>query len=299
MQLNSSYNKNDEVNIFDDEDWNFISADTVNDFGAYEYFSDVKDLNLEDSAFDIFNKILSVILAFALVLILGITTFGIISNRTVEKERQEVESVKDSDTVEISKVEYVDGTEVDGATLSILAHNLNDYFGVLHDGTELSKLNDYCADGSIIAQNDEMYRQNVKYSYDYNDCYSRAIRGFSKYVSYIRIDKALEYQGEYYCYATLTVPYYYGFNDYFRIYASDMRQFFTQEEITSIGVMKYINRALGFNDLPLLQTQYLIKMNKEGKILDDLVIYDVLANSYTQSVNAITGRLGQTVDMTK
>lgn len=298
MQVNTS-TLDEEINIFDDEDWNFISADTVNDFGAYEYFSDVRDLNLEESNLAFLNRILNVILALALVVVLSITVFGVVTNSTIKKEKEEVEKTLSSDTVNISGVEYVDGTEVDGTTMSQLSNNLNMYFGILQNATELSKLNDYCASGSIVAENDAMYRQNTKYSYDYNDCYSRAIRGFSNYISLERVDKILEYEDTYYCYVTLSVPYYYGFNDYFRIYSSDMRQFFTQEELTSIGVMKYINRALGFKDLPLLQTQYLIKMNKEGKIIDDLVIYDICANSYTQSVNAITGRLGQTIDMSK
>lgn len=45
----NSNNMDEELNIFTEDDWDFISQETANEFENFEYFSDVKDINLEDN----------------------------------------------------------------------------------------------------------------------------------------------------------------------------------------------------------------------------------------------------------
>ena len=78
-----------------------------------------------------------------------------------------------------------------------------------------------------------------------------------------------------------------------------MRQFFTQESINNIGVSKYIIRVFGFNDMPLTKSQYLLRLNKDCKIIDDSCILEVCNNAYTTSVNQITSKLGSSVSLAK
>jgi hypothetical protein len=292
--------KEEELDIFDESDWSFISAGTSNDFEMYEYFAEIKDLNLESSGvFDNIGKILNIVLCVMVGVLIVMVAGAYISTTKKTEAVQEATSLSTVEEDTDTTLEYVEGEDVSGDELKGITNTISDYFGVLHDGSDLSALNDYCASGSTVAETEESYRTATQYSYDFNDCYSRAMRGFGQCITLQRVDKVVKSDGQYYCYVTLSVPYYQGFSDYYRVYQSDMRQFFLSEQINSIGVMKYILRVLEFGDMPALQTQYLVKVDANGKITEDMFVQNILLNSYTKSVENITSKLGTTIDIQK
>jgi hypothetical protein len=292
----------EEIDIFSDDDWEFISRETLNEFENFEYFSDVKDVNLEEDSS--INKVLTiVIIALCGVLVV---TLGIILIRSVytsSSARAEVSAVSNIESIENidTTLDYIeDGEEVDNDKLVKCSKTINGYFSELGNSKSLSGLMGYCTDNtSVLGNSESAYRNSVKYSYDYNDCYARSLRGFSKEITLSKVDKVLKKDDKYYCYLTLQAPYFQGFSDYYSKYSADMRQFFTQEQINSIGVMKYIIRVLGFNDLPMLKKQYLLILDSKYKITDDSTIQEICTNCYTYSVDNITSKLGSSIDLSK
>lgn len=294
-------NMDEELNIFTEDDWDFISQDTANEFENFEYFSDVKDINLEDNSTSHKIVTLALIAAVSLLMIMLIIVF-IKSMTTTGNATSEMSSINNMTPSEVQGVtlDYVDGKDVDNKVLTKASETINSYFNTLSTGKNYESLGSQCVDGeSTVSSTERAYQSAIKYSYDYNDCYARCIRGFGKQISLSRLDKVLESDGQYYCYITLSVPHYYKYGDYFGKYSSDMRQFFTQESINTIGVSKYIIRVFGFNDMPVTKSQYLIRLDKKYKIVDDSNILDVCNSAYTTSVSQITSKLGSSVNLAK
>lgn len=294
-------NMDEELNIFTEDDWDFISQETANEFENFEYFSDVKDINLEDNTTTHKIVTIALIASVSLLMLILIAVFikSMTSTGSATSEISSINNMTPSDVQGVT-LDYVEGKEVDNKVLAKTSETINTYFNILGTGKDYDLLKNQCADGgSTVGTTEKTYQSAIEYSYDYNDCYARCIRGFGKQIKLSRVDKVLESDGQYYCYITLDVPHYYKYSDYFGKYSSDMRQFFTQESINTIGVSKYIIRVFGFNDMPLTKSQYLLRLDKNCKIIDDSSILEVCNNAYTTSVNQITSKLGSSVSLAK
>ena len=291
----------EELNIFTEDDWEFISKETINEFENFEYFSDVKDINLEESR-PVHKVIFIALVAFVGVLMSLLIVILIHSLTSTGASTAEINTINEMTPSDVqgTTLDYVDGKDVSNVVLKESSNTINKYFSIVKTGKDYESLKGYCSDaGSTVGTTERNYQSSIEYSFDYNDCYARCIRGFGKQINLSRIDKILESDGVYYCYITLDVPYYYKYSDYFGKYSSDMRQFFTQESINQIGVAKYIIRVFGFNDMPTTKSQYCIRLDKNYKIIDDSNVLEICNKAYTTSVDQITSKLGSSVSLAK
>lgn len=275
----------DNIDIFDESDWDFFdSSDDLELFGDYE-----DDIVLHEHTAMYKTVTYFGIGVFSTILVgAGVYCFDSI---VLERLRPAGESVIYSS----NKLTRVDGNAVSSAVEVSINKLVSNYFGVLSGNLDLSELNGYCLDGSSVYSLEEKYRQESKYSYDSNDCYSRAIKAFSSYISLSRVTSVVEKDGVFFVYVDVTIPDVNELSEYYNKGSADMSFYFKSNAITSINISKYMLKTLSNKDLPVRTTELQFEVIDVDDVLvirSDSALQSYCTEPYINSISSIVDILG-------
>lgn len=282
----------EELNLFDESDWNFLNVQSGSNL---EYFNDIRDDDFRKRGInDVIRYFVVTLIVCSIFLILGVWLYSITVGRHVLtdgdansvndtavalKRVQNAEKADDSDFIEISKV-------------------TSSYFNILQVGSSYDVLNNFCLTSSTFYSTEKAYREKMEYSYDTNDCYSRALRCFGKYFSLYKMNEVLVKDDIYYVYANMGYPDDDVLTEYFYIYANDMTKFFNVNSITEQNVVKYIIQLADTYGIPSSTDEVCIKMCKtdsgEFVIMDDSLVTNQCTTSYNYAISQVIKILGGT-----
>lgn len=282
----------EELNLFDESDWNFLN---VQNGSNLEYFNDIRDNDFRKRGInDVIRYFVVTLIVCSIFLILGVWLYNItvgryvltdgdansVNDKVVALQRvKDAEKADDSDFIEISKV-------------------TSSYFNILQVGSSYDVLNNFCLTSSTFYSTEKAYREKMEYSYDTNDCYSRALRCFGKYFSLSKINEVLVKDDIYYVYASMGYPDDDVLTEYFYIYSNDMTKFFNVNSITEQNVVKYIIQLADTYGIPSSTEEVCIKMCKtdsgEFVIMDDSLVTNQCTTSYNYAISQVIKILGGT-----
>lgn len=282
----------EELNLFDESDWNFLNVQSGSNL---EYFNDIRDEDFRKRGInDVIRYFVVTLIVCSIFLVLGVWLYNItvgryvltdgdansVNDTAIALQRvQNAEKADDSDFIEISKV-------------------TSSYFNILQVGSSYDVLNNFCLTSSTFYSTEKAYREKMEYSYDTNDCYSRALRCFGKYFSLSKINEVLVKDDIYYVYASMGYPDDDVLTEYFYIYSNDMTKFFNVNSITEQNVVKYIIQLADTYGIPSSTEEVCIKMCKtdsgEFVIMDDSLVTNQCTTSYNYAISQVIKILGGT-----
>lgn len=294
---------NDEdLNLFDESDWDFLNVKegSIN----FQFFEDVPDTDFtlhEHSKFrivlfTILSSVLGVLVAFCFILGYQIFIEPLLNLSTEEEYQQAITEVDNS------RLKHITGTVVDSSELISVSGVFNNYFYTVSSESNYSDLHNMCLSGSNFAETEERHRTKAKESYDTADCYSRALREFSSYISLDYIDEVVYKDGVYYCYVVLNIPDSESLFDYFMGYKYEMTKFFQTHDLDQVNVTRCLLSLVENNNVPLKSQEYLFKVSKTSSgfvINDDAQVTNICTDAYNLSISNITQILGGTLVRTQ
>lgn len=282
----------EELNLFDESDWSFLE---VQDGCNLEYFNDIRDDDFRKRGTkDVIRYSCIVLVVCSVFLISGVWLYNVTVGRTVLTDG-DASSVADK-VVKLQRVEDADkASDKDFIEISKITSS---YFNILQNGTSYDVLNNFCLTSSTFYTTEKTFREKMEYSYDINDCYSRALRCFGKYFSMSKLNEVLVKDDVYYVYADMGYPDDEVLTEYFYIYASDMTKFFNVNDITEQNVVKYIVQLADTYGIPSSNVEVCIKMCKTDSgdfvIMDDSFVTNQCTTSYTYATSQVIKILGGT-----
>lgn len=274
-----------DLDIFDDSDWDFFACEDEFDmFGEYQDDFLTKEFTKKDKIISCFE-----------VGVLGIFALGVSVYLYSMWSSSRSDYSADSVVVDASSIEYVTGEELSSEDQIIVSRAVSDYFGVYTCNLGLSKLNEYCDGTSKVFACEESYRSKSSYNYDTNDCYSKAIKSFSKYISLVRVNKMVENNGVVYAYCSVNVPDTSQFYDYYQSFAVDLSYHFKSNSLTLINITKYMLKLVNENKVPTRTIEVELQLVDKGNqyvIVSDEVLKDYCIEPYITSISLISDILG-------
>lgn len=290
----SEIKETDIIDVFDDSDWNFLheKASLKGNFILLDGDID-RDFDfahsMKEKVFAIWASVVGVALIISLIVLTVHNLYGDLSTKA-----QYLESVQEK--IISNEIVKVDGEQASSSDLVSISLLFNEYFEVTKTKDNLSRLNNLCVTNSMFASSEESYRENVKHSYDTNDCYARAIKAMVGYISVDTIDEIIVKDDKYYCYIYLKTPDKKQFYEYFLLYSYEMSKYFSTTDIDSINITKYILKRADTGDLPMISEEYVFVLTKtdEGKFLltDDTQVTDICIGSYSEAITNVVTILG-------
>lgn len=292
----------DELNLFDESDWDFLSVEEGS--RNFQFFEDIPDLDFtlqKDSKskivlFTILSSILGVLVSFCFILGYQIFIEPLLDLSTEEEYRQAIEEIDNS------RLKHIVGKSVDSSELIEVSEVFNNYFSVLENQTGYADLHNICLSGSNFAETEERHRTKAKESYDTADCYSRALRGFSSYISLDYVDEVVYKDGVYYCYVVLNIPDSECLFDYFMGYKYEMTKFFQTHDLDQVNITRCLLSLIENNNVPLKSQEYLFKVSKTNSgfiVNDDAQVTNICTDAYNSAISNITQILGGTLVKTQ
>lgn len=279
----------EELNLFDENDWDFLE---VQGGESLEYFNDIRDTDFKKrSKSDALKYAFITIFCCSLLLGSGVWLYDVTVGRKILSEG-DASSVNDK-VVKLKRVE--DGVSVDNDTYAEISKVISSYFNILNNESSYELLNNFCLTSSTFYETEKVYRDKMKYTYDSNDCYARALKCFGSYFSVSKINEILYKDDTYYVYADLSYPDNEVLAEYFYIYANDMTKFFTSNEITEQNIIKYILELSDNYDIPTSSTEICIEFYKNGDdfvFMDDSFVTSQCTSSYNYAVSQVVKILG-------
>ena len=284
----------DSIDIFDDSDWDFLKEKDSLKGNLILLDGDIdRDFDIKHSIKEKLLTVGAIVIAVALIISLVVMTINNLYGG-ISTDRQYNDSVNE---VEVSnKILRVDGEPATSSDLVQISLLFDNYFGITGSESGLSQLDSLCVAGSMFASTEESYRENIKHSYDTNDCYARAIKAMVGYMSVDTINEIIVKDDKYYCYISLKAPDKTALYEYFLNYAYEMSKYFSTSDIDSINVTKYILQRSDTGSFPVTSQEFVFILTKtpEGKFLltDDTQITDICTGSYSESITSIVTILG-------
>lgn len=282
----------EELNLFDESDWNFLNVQSGSNL---EYFNDIRDDDFRKRGInDVIRYFVVTLIVCSIFLILGVWLYNITVGRHVLTDG-DANSVNDT-VVALQRVQ--DAEKADDSDFIEISKVTSSYFNILQVGSSYDVLNNFCLTSSTFYSTEKAYREKMEYSYDTNDCYSRALRCFGKYFSLSKINEVLVKDDTYYVYANMGYPDDDVLTEYFYIYANDMTKFFNVNSITEQNVVKYIIQLADTYGIPSSTEEVCIKMCKtdsgEFVIMDDSLVTNQCTTSYNYAISQVIKILGGT-----
>lgn len=285
----------DEINLFDEKDWDFLSVVDTQD-SNFEYFNDIRDTDFDKrSKFKLKDNIIPIVSMLALLVtctVITINVTGILDNNDYD-EVKGMQSVNQSVTVD-----YVDGVGATSDKFLAISGVLNKYFSCLHNKNSYDSLYDYCSVTSTFADTYSNSVNKVETLYDRSDCYARALREFGSFCTLQRVNKVIVKDNTYYCYANVSIPTSTDVYEYCYLYSYNFTREFSAYLPTEAAVVKYFLELTGDNKVPCSTTEVCFKfVEKDGefKLVDDSFITSTCVDAYTSAVTQITTLLGSSL----
>lgn len=292
--MGNSEFSDENLGLFDEDDWKFLDVPETSK--NYQYFYDVRDSEYTDEHENSKRNTLiqvAVIVFGGIILIYAIVSFY--SSVFLRGASTNADVVNATSEVEETRLVYVDGNQVDNEGWVGISEVFNGYFSATASEMSYTYLDNLCVGGSNLSSTENSYRTSAKASYDTKDCYARALREFSRYITLERVNEIVEKDGIYYCYVQLSIPDSDALYDYYMGYKYEMTKFFGTNLLDYINVTKYMLSITGNNNLPVESKEYLFKVSiidGEYKIIDDSQVTSISTEAYNSSIYIITSILG-------
>lgn len=292
-----------DINVFDDEDWDFFS-----DVGSNTGFDciNVSNAGSCDSRTSKKYKVkrcLSFIgvtlgclfLGFVLIMcIIAITISTMSKVWSQDNGNNEVKQAPKSLVLD----RVAGGEEVNNEEIQGVSSTLSTYFDVLGAEKGYSNLDNFCVDSSVFALLEQTYRTSSKESYDADDCSARALRVFGSCCSLVKIEDVLVKDGIYYCYARVKAPNTEELLAYYRKYNYDMTKFFTTNELSAMTVSQFMLGVVENGDIPTYESEWVFELKYDDdmyKLVDDSQVSDYCTKVYNISVDKVVTLIGGSV----
>lgn len=268
------------LDIFDESDWNFINETNI------EFFEKVEtDFNTRSSMETLKYSIITLLVCLVIGG-LGVYTYKNYILGGVDKE-----IFKD---VEVAVKRVDGGTQIGSEDFLEVSKVVAEYFQVLKSD-KYSELNKYCLVQSTFYESEKLFRDKMEYAFDKNDCYSRALKMFSKFFSVRRVKEVYIKDNTYYAYVDIDYPDNNSLSEYFYIYSADMLKYFNTNDITDSNIVRYILQLASTFGLPTATSEVCIELEKVGGnyiIIDDSFLTTKCTGSYNYAVSQVVKQLG-------
>lgn len=285
-----------DVNIFNEEDWDFFSEAAVAT-EDYEYINTEQTasrrLRLRAFKEALKTGAIAFLIAFVvLVVFVAITATSLTYMSRAMEHQNDVTNkmVQAEHTNQLERIEG--GKEVDNDVLRDISGTLSTYFDVLRVEAGYDNLDNFVSGGSNFTATEAAYRSSTEVSYDVNDCNARILRQLGSCITLNKINDLYEKDGIYYCYASLNVPSTTQLSTYYRGYNYDLTKFFKVNDVSTASVAKFVVTVLNNRDFPIAETEWLFTLKYEDgiyKILDDTEITDYCMRISSSSMTAVIG----------
>lgn len=282
----------DEINIFEEADWDFMSVVDNHDEN-FEYFNDIRDTDFDKRRPFKFSEhwipIVATVCALIVCSSLAIKVSGILDNDDYEAV-QNIASVNQA-----TNSNYVEGVEAESSELIDINKLLADYFTCLNTGSNYDDLYAACATTSNFADTYYAQTNKVQTLYDTNDCYARCLRKFGTLCRLNKINKVLIKDDIYYCYLDVTIPVTTDVIEYIRIYSYNFTKKFASGVLDEGSVVQFLLDTMETSTLPCSSTEIclkVVKKNGEFKLSDDTYITSTCSDAYTTAMSQLSSILG-------
>lgn len=286
----------DELNLFEDTDWNFMSViDTqaVN----YEYFNDIRDSDFDKRNFKFWREQVFPFITLFTVVITCICITIIVTGALDRSEYEQVLGIKSINQTGV--VSKVSGTQVDNITYLKISSTLESYFSTLQSESSYDSLDKYTSENSNFKEVYENTTSKISVLFNKDDCYARALRKFGSMCGLVRInDIVYNNNGTYYCYAYVKYPSKLDVQEYIHTFSYNFTKEFNNYLPTEASIVKYMLELLEDNPLNCSSYEICIELVEEDSnfvIKDDSFITGICKDSYVIAVEQITNILGSTL----
>lgn len=285
----------DELNLFEDTDWNFMSVANTQ-ASNYEYFNDIRDSDFDKRNLRNFKEqVLPFLMLFAVIVTCIVITIRV----TGALDRAEYEQVLGMQSINhTGVVDRVSGSSVDSIAYLKILNNLEGYFGTLKNKDSYSNLDIYVSGSSDFRKTYESATSRVNVLFNKDDCYARAIREFGGMCDLVKINDIIYNNGTYYCYAFIKYPTTLDVKEYAHTYSYSFTKEFTSYLPTEASVVKYLLTLLEDNALNCSSYEICIEFVEDNDnlvIKDDSFVTGICEDAYVSAVDSITGILGSTL----
>lgn len=291
MTVSSYVNLDEELNLFEEDLWDFFNPQETNR-DNFEFFEPTYVETFTDPKSYV-NPIY--VGTFILLLIVTVAYFGVSLRSLFDEDYVATKSVASYNYKE--DIIYVEGTDCSNEDVIEISQLLTAYTRVLDTGKGYNRLNDYCADkDSNFLRTYNSYCDNIKYSFDTDDCYARLMQAFGKTIDIIRIDRVIEKEGVYYCYVNMSIPTSTDIHDYIYLYSYNMTKYFTSNDVTQANVVNYLLDMLEYAKISCTNDIYCFRVIRQSNgilvLEDDTVITNLVKGTYTEAVSQMSEVLG-------
>lgn len=167
---------------------------------------------------------------------------------------------------------------------------VSSYFNILSSGTEYKMLEAMCSDGSKIYSTIQNSEVNMQHLYDENYGIAQGLQKFGSYMSINCIngvsDNTISLSVNYVSEADVI--------EFFNANSNDLCRFFTSHEVSEESLVRELFNLLDTYEISTSDTTIELQVEKvDGvyTIADDSTIYELLIDSYNDSIEEMTKQL--------
>ena len=279
----------DELNLFDEEDWQFIGGVVDTKAENYQFYNDIRDtdFDIRVNNMETFKNIVTVGIIFIILLSgIGILKYGFI-DKNEKEEYNKLVALQDFTVEDGLKIQYKEGNACDMDVVYAVSTTINAYFNVLRTKSDYDILDTYCVDKSTLNNQYMKYTDKMNFNYDIYDCYARALKEMGSYCTVNRIDRVIEKDGKYYCYVLLNVPTTIDVQNYVNTYKVNMTKYFTVNEQNDSNFYRFLLKTMEDYAMPTTANLYcfeLEKIDEDYYICDDEQITNLCVTDYTSAI---------------
>lgn len=280
----------DDLNLFGEDDWDFIGQVVDSQAENYEYFCDM-DVEFRKTSVGEKLKPLFGVACILFVMVLGVTVLikvsGAFDNRDYENVLN-MQSTMDGSP----QIVYAKGDEGSSEDIIGVSQVLQGYFNILKAEDSYTGLYDYCYSTSTFADSYKSFTGRIEWAYDTSDCYARALREFGGFCSVGRITRLVVQEDIYYCYVMLGMPSTVGVQEYVYLYSYNLTKFFGSHDLNEANMIRALLEITEANPIPADVNEQCIRLKKDSsgnfRVVDDSLITSTCIEAYTHAVSQIT-----------
>lgn len=302
MELSQFSDLDEDLNLFEEDDWNFLSVDAT----AYngEYYNDIYDRDFKTTP--AYKVVLATVGVSILVAGLGFSVYSMVSpyvkSQMYEKEYESTKALLTSEDAMLSIERVAGGSQASSKEYVEVSKVVSGYFQVLSSGKNLAELNKYCEDTSIFANKYDSLVQSMEYAFDDSDCNARLLAKFGSFCSLNKINTIIEKDGVYYCYANISIPSADDMVEYVYLHQYDFTKHFTSFDLDAGSITRYFLDVVNSSAVPRKAEEFCIELKRDAcgnlYISDDSIIYVRCASAYGSAMNTISMILGSALTTT-
>lgn len=281
----------EELNLFDEEDWDFFGGVVDTQEENFEFFNDIQDIDFVGGSKSDIKAVLPFASVACLIVVLGVWLGGTILSRKDASYDAFKEQIANEGVVT-----YHTGEQVESDMIIEFSQILSSYFGTLQSKTGYSNLTDLCLSTSTFEQSYDSSLSKMESAYDKYDCSARAFQEFGSYIKLNKITNAVYEDDIYYVYCDLTVPSKDDVYEYIHLYSYNLTKYFTSNEADEQSIAKFLLDTMTSCPMPCTSEETCIKFTKASdgslRIMDDSDITSMCSSAYNYSISQISKILG-------